>query len=247
MERAMALACALALSGCLAVPVSGGRKVYKPPITEMRSTPDSVELYPEAVRDGDRVEVRLMVSGTFTEETKERRPYEVTDRRKVSFGILPGMASLPPGLAPGGTLLALWANICFLGTPTLNGLFLEPFNPNPVPDSGTLGDGHAFRRSALVGFHKYSLPGSQGEDEPRISKRIVWQTLPVGDVELQFNARPKFWQDSTQQDGVFILTGVEPGEHTGTLVLKSVSAGHWLGKELADWVDFEMNVPVKAE
>lgn len=251
MERwsgwASALACTLALSGCLAVPVSGGNKEYRPPVTVTNSVPDKVELYPEAVREGDRVVVRLMVSGTFTEKLTERREYEVTEQRKVAFGILPGMASLKPSLAPGGTLLALWANVCFLATPTLNGLFVEPFNPSAVPDGTTLGDGHVFRRSALVGFHKYTLPSRKGEDAPRTSTRSVSRTIPVDGVDLQFTAKPKFWQGCTRTGGAIVLTGVAPGEHTGTLVLPSVPKGHWLEKELAGWVDFEMNVPVKAE
>lgn len=248
--RLAALACAMALSGCLAIPVSGGTKVSKPIQTERRLVPlpGKVEFYPAAERNGNRVEVRLMVEGSFTEETVERRPYEVTEQRKVSFGILPGMASLRPGLAPGGTLLALWFNICFLGTPTLNGLLLEPFNPEAVPKSTTIGDGHVFRRSAFVGFHKYYLPGRQGEDPPRTSQRTVSDTRRVeDDVELQFSAQPKFWKTLSRKNGLIVLEGVEPGEHTGTLVLESVPQGHWLQGELKDLVNRRWFVSVKAE
>ncbi len=247
--RIAALACAMVLSGCLAIPVSGGKKVPRPPQTEthLAPLPGKVEFYPEAERQENRVEVKLMVEGAFTEETIERRPYTVTEQRKVAFGILPGMASLRPGLAPGGTLLALWFNICFLGTPTLNGLLLEPFNPVAVPDSPTVGDGHVFRRSAFVGFHKYSLPGRQGEDAPRTSQRTVSKTVRVEDVQLQFSAQPKFWKNIRQEKGGLVLEGVESGEHTGTLVLESVPSSHWLQGELKDLVNRKWFVSVKAE
>ena len=252
-ERRMA-ACAIAaacmlLAGCVAVTTSGGHKTYRSLGSETRMIAEKVDFYPEAVRQGDTVRLHLVASGTFRQETTETRELTVTAQRKMAFGILPGMASLRPGLVPGGTLLALWYNICFLGTPTLNGLLLEPFNPRAVEKSDTLRDEDWFRRSALVGFHKFKVPEERSGGTPqRLTQTAENEgSGPLEGIELTFKAEEAFWNNAVRDGGAIVLTGVKPGAHSGKLVLTKLPESHWLADELREWVDFEMDVSIAAE
>lgn len=244
----VAVACVL-LAGCVVVPTSGGRKTYRSLGTETRMIAEKVDFYPEAVRNGDTVRLHLVASGTFRQEITETRELTVTAQRKVAFGVLPGMASLRPGLVPGGTLLALWYNICFLTTPTLNGLLLEPFNPRAVAKSDTLGDGDSFRRSALVGFHKYEVPERRGGTPETQTQTLKDEVAgPVEGIELTFEGDPPvFWKTAKREGGEIVLEGVSPGAHSGKLVLAKIPEGHWLEDELREWLGFKMDVAIPAE
>lgn len=237
---------ALALSGCVQMRLSGGHKVYKP-LEEKATTnsvPQKVKFHLDVQRDGDRATIRLLARGEVSETVTKTKPYETSEEVKMSFGILPGMASLPPRLAVGGTLFALWYNICFLGTPTLAGLLIEPFNPNPVPMGNSLGGGHAFRRSALLGVHKFRVPAKENEEKARPTTSIVNKTWVVEGVTMEIDANPRFWQDSEMYQTGLVLTGVGPGRHKGTLVLKEVPPLHNLKEDLLEWENVEMDVTI---
>ncbi|MBR4188713.1 MAG: hypothetical protein IKQ55_01995 [Kiritimatiellae bacterium] len=254
MSAMMALLGWWSLSGCVPVPVSGGQPTTST-LSETRK-PMSAEIeyfYPKAVRSGDVASIQLIAKGIFTDAVVKEQTYSVTPQRKLSVGILPGMASLDPVSAVGGTLLAVWYNILFVGTPTLNGLFIEPFNPDPVPDSESVNDGHAFRRSALLGFHKYELAGRSGRGVPEEKRVSAAGTRSVSGVDFAFEADsasdPSFWTGVGHSDdrGTVYLYGVAPGKHVGRLVLEKVPPGHYMRKDLPRLVGFEMKVEIPAE
>ena len=240
------LAGVLALAGCLPLRLSGGEKGPRP--LEQRATtnsvPQKVKFHLDIRRNGDLAMIRLLARGTVSETVTATKTYEISEEVKMTFGILPGMASLPPRLVVGGTFFALWYNICFLGTPTLAGLLIEPFNPNPVPMGYSLSDGHAFRRSALLGVHKFELPAKKEEKKDPPTTSIVEKTWVVEGVTMEFDAQPRFWQDSKMYQAGLVLTGVKPGRHKGTLVLKEVPPLHNLKKDLLEWENVEMDVTI---
>lgn len=242
------------LSGCVAVRISGGQPTTDTLSETWKPLSAGIEyFYPTAVRSRDVVSIQLMAKGRFTDGVVRKRTYSVSPQRKLSVGILPGMASLDPVSAVGGTLLAVWYNILFVGTPTLNGLFIEPFNPDPVPDSESVNDGHAFRRSALLGFHKYELAGRSGSGAPEEEKVTTDEPRAVSGVDFAFEADsesdPSFWTGVGHSDdrGTVYLYGVAPGKHVGRLVIEKVPPGHYMRKDLLRLVGFEMKVEIPVE
>lgn len=242
---ALLLLGAWALAGCAVMHVSGGGAPREKPRSEWvvvtNPVATSVKFHPEVARSGDRVDIHLVSQGSFADEITEKKPWEIPEEVQVAIGFMPGMKSLRPELAAGGTLFALWYNICFLGTPTLVGLLIEPLNPNPVPMGGSVTDEYAFRRSALLGFHKFKLPGVTGTTTNSTPAAIVEDTRVVKNVTLEFKADRPFWSGIALNENGLVLTGVEPGRHEGTLVLKAVPDRHYLKKHLQEWIDFEMD------
>lgn len=245
-QAALTLAVAWGLWGCVAFPVGGGEKTYddSPSLTQPYLQrehgggtvlrPESVEYYPEATREGDTVRIRLVAEGRFTAERTENRRFTVTPEEKMAVGLVPGMASLPERKVVGGTVLAAWYNVLFLGTPTLSGLFIEPFLPPIAYDAR--GAGNTFRRSALFGFHRYKMGGHSGKEAPETIRGPVDATKqPVLGATFSFRAEKPFWKQMEMDESGVSLYGVEPGAHVGLLRLETLPADHTMRDDLEAW------------
>ena len=252
---------AVFLCGCISVPIGDNKKQDGPPETTTRlvGMEGKPEFHPDVQRDGDVVQLRLMVAGTFVEETTTTRTYKV-QKQKLAVGVWPGLAGDPatPGMMLVGYPLALVVvcgcyNALLLGTPTLSGLLVEPFLPardvhslqRQLLDPKTMVTDCPFRQMALVGFSKFKQGSESVEKKSKSSRRTVAKSLPVQQIALWFDAEPKFWESSAQEKDTLVLRGVEAGRHEGKLYVKSVPAGHLYEKELKkmEWVPIDVAIP----
>ena len=137
-------------AGCVSFPLESARPTSRTTgaaiTTIVKSSSNEVdEVVPVVWRTGERrAELKIDLIGDIMirETTDVNTTYGA--REKMSFGFFPGAACDESGGEKiGSVLLALWYNIILAGTPTLSGLFVEPFIPTEV------GQGSRFSRSAL--------------------------------------------------------------------------------------------------
>ena len=214
--------------GCVSIPLGSERVLQTR--TDNRSVETvSVEVEsfrPVVSRTGSSATVRLELDGTFTDRTTVTESRKVAARTKLSVGLFPGLANVEPsGNVVGDALIALWYNVCFLGTPTVNGLLLEPFEPASAKSRDFGGKG-AFSRAALLGFHKYEEP--EGWIPGRGSRTVETkkEARHVRNVGLSFRSDAPFWASQRCTDGTLVLEGLPPDARTGVLEIRDIPADH---------------------
>lgn len=176
-----AAALSAAAAGCVSVPIATGPERFVG-VREENAVTGTPEYAVRAVveRSGDDAIVRFSVRGDFTNHVKRVSTYERDASTMLSAGLFPGV----PGDRPELALAAIWYNVLMLGTPTLSGLFAEPFL-QPAGPASDVGAGRGlFRRSALVGMFRWTDPGRGTklvERESSETARTEKVVLPVGD------------------------------------------------------------------
>ena len=240
------------LSGCISVPIGTLKEEYygSPRVTTRTiDTEGKLMFHADVDRKGNVVRLRLMVDGTFVEETTTTRTYAV-QKQKLAVGVCPGFAygdqtwrcrevnEWMGGSVVGIFFLFMNCNVGYLGTPTLSGLFVEPFLP--ARDHFSF-----FRQGAFVGFSKYKQGNASVLKEPKVTRQTVEKTKAVDGIALWFDADPQFWESTVQQGDTLVLRGVEAGRHEGKLYIKSVPAGHVYEKELKKmaWEAIDVEIP----
>ena len=229
-SKLLALAPALLAlgTGCVSIPL-GAERVLQTRTDEKKVETVSVEVEsfrPVVQRSGSSATVRLELDGSFTDRMTERTSRLVAARTKLSFGLFPGLANANPSEnLVGGSLLALWYNVLFLGAPTVNGLLLEPLEPASAktPDFGGTG---SFSRAALVGFHKFEEPQGWVRGVERATLETKKETRPVRGVGLDFRSDAPFWTGKSCSDGTLVLNGLPQDARTGVLEIRDIPADH---------------------
>lgn len=215
-------------TGCVSIPL-GSEKVLQTRSDGRKVESVSVEVEsfrPVVARTGSSATVRLELDGTFTDRTTVSESRRVAARTKLSFGLFPGLANVQPSEnVVGDALLALWYNVCFLGTPTVNGLLLEPFEPASAKSRDFGGKG-AFSRAALLGFHKYEEPEAWVRGKESRTVETKKEARSVRDIELSFRSDDPFWTSQRCTDGTLVLEGLPPDARTGVLEIRDIPADH---------------------
>lgn len=246
------LALALAgATGCVAIPLSQEQRTNVRTTKKLeRIDAESVSSFKPAVqRDGSTATIRLEIDGAFTEKWVTTESYTALPRRKASFGLFPGLVNVRPSDRARNALAALWMNVCFAGTPTVNGLLVEPLNPVASAKSETLLGSGFFSRSTLFGFHKFDEPSHDVSLKPKTSVVTKKGPRPVDKIDLVLESADgkTFWKTQTSNDGQIRLTGVAPGEHEGILRIKSIQPSNWFGKELQPLLGKTIGVTIPEE
>lgn len=167
-----ALVVSLLVSGCLSVPVTGSSAERTISVVPGKTTGTIEELVPTARRSGTDVYVSVVAKGDFKVETKKVETTTTKKEKIVTIGFFPGLAACKGGDVVADGAAAFWYNLCMLGAPTLNGLFIAPFRTPGDETVGIGGDG-LFSRSALLGYHAHYRPLSNPKTEKRVMDVIV--------------------------------------------------------------------------
>lgn len=243
-RAALAAAAALCAAGCVSFPRYGGKVKVSETQRENASGVLDTRVVPVVTRSGRDALVRFKVSGSLTNSCETTAVYRRDVIGAARFGFFPGVRPDEPQCA----FLAGWYNICMLGAPTLDGLFLECFRDPDGSDGFESAPKGAFRRSALFGYYSERAKNPKSETlrgEPEtVVKTVDSLYLPVGaeshQIAVSVDGAPMRYERVEGACGVRLVgvypedsaVGATPGASCSASL--SVPAGYGLKAELVD-------------
>lgn len=164
-----ALSASLVSAGCMSFSLGESRQPIKrpgiPTVSIDASAANEIdEISPVVNRTGPRsAEIKFIVRGSITEVEERVTMIDHSEEQRLAVGFFPGAAcekTTDDAMVWGAE--TIWYNIIFVGLPTVSGLLIEPFIP------AGRGNGSAFSRSAIIGFHRWgSEPHTETSHERR--------------------------------------------------------------------------------
>lgn len=218
--------------GCATITLDGASEAPPTVSTKFTSSSRIDMLTPRVRRTGaSTAEISFDLDGSFEMTETRTTPGFIPGGGRLAVGFFPGSALHSSAANP---LKSFWYNICFLGTPTLYGLFAAPFVEIPK------GGGSVFSKSALLGFYRWREPDRHVPAQ-KASRNWTRERLLLKNVVCRVDGRPV-----EMREGVISLSGLPSGAQTVNVSF-TIPASHPLGGQLRRFEQGEIPVTVPEE